>query len=76
MGNGFPLAAVATTKEIASSLGSKLTYSTYVANPIAMAAGREDIKDSQQGYQPKHTQSGLSSRQIMGYHPSFLASTS
>ena len=35
-----------------------------------------DIKDSKQGSQPKHTQSGLSSRQIMGYHPSFLASTS
>ena len=44
IGNGFPLAAVATTKEIASSLGSKLTFSTYGANPIAMAAGREALK--------------------------------
>jgi|TARA_B110000285_G_C14856157_1_gene482309 alanine-glyoxylate transaminase / (R)-3-amino-2-methylpropionate-pyruvate transaminase len=44
MGNGFPLAAVATTKEIASSIGSKLTFSTYGANPIAMAAGREVLK--------------------------------
>ena len=32
------------TKEIASSLGSKLTFSTYGANPIAMAAGREALK--------------------------------
>ena len=44
IGNGFPLAAVAMTKEIASSLGSKLTFSTYGANPIAMAAGREALK--------------------------------
>ena len=44
MGNGFPLTAVATTKEIASSIGSKLTFSTYGANPIAMAAGREVLK--------------------------------
>ena len=44
MGNGFPLAAVATTKEIANSLGGKLTFSTYGANPIAMAAGREVLK--------------------------------
>lgn len=44
IGNGFPLAAVATTKEIASALGSKLTFSTYGANPIAMAAGREALK--------------------------------
>jgi len=44
MGNGFPLAAVATTKEIASSLGNKLTFSTYGGNPIAMAAGREVLK--------------------------------
>lgn len=40
MGNGFPLAAVATSKEIAGSL-NKLTFSTYGANPMAMAAGRE-----------------------------------
>jgi len=44
MGNGFPLAAVATTKEIASSLGGKLTFSTYGGNPMAMAAGREVLK--------------------------------
>ena len=40
MGNGFPLAAVACSKEVASSL-NKLTFSTYGANPMAMAAGRE-----------------------------------
>lgn len=44
IGNGFPLAAVAMTKEVASSLGSKLTFSTYGGNPMAMAAGRETLK--------------------------------
>jgi len=44
MGNGFPIAAVATTKEIANSFGSKMTFSTYGGNPIAMATGREVLK--------------------------------
>jgi alanine-glyoxylate transaminase/(R)-3-amino-2-methylpropionate-pyruvate transaminase len=43
MGNGFPLAAVACSKEVASSL-NKLTFSTYGANPSAMAAGREVLQ--------------------------------
>lgn len=43
MGNGFPLAAVACSKEVASSL-NKLTFSTYGGNPVAMAAGREVLK--------------------------------
>ena len=45
MGNGFPLAAVATTKEIANSFETgKVTFSTYGGNPIAMAVGREVLK--------------------------------
>jgi ethanolamine-phosphate phospho-lyase len=43
IGNGMPLACVATTKEIASSY-KKSTFSTYGSNPIAMAAGREILK--------------------------------
>jgi len=43
MGNGFPLAAVAMSKEVAASM-NKLTFSTYGGNPLAMAAGREVIK--------------------------------
>jgi len=43
MGNGFPLAAVACSKEVSSSL-NKLTFSTYGGNPLAMAAGREVLK--------------------------------
>lgn len=43
IGNGFPLACVATTKEIASNF-KKATFSTYGSNPIAMAAGREILK--------------------------------
>ena len=43
MGNGMPIAALATTKEIASSLDGK-TLSTYAANPISIAAAREVLK--------------------------------
>jgi len=43
IGNGIPLAAVATTKEIASAM-SKNTFTTFGGNPIAMAAGREILK--------------------------------
>jgi alanine-glyoxylate transaminase/(R)-3-amino-2-methylpropionate-pyruvate transaminase len=44
MGNGFPLGAVAMSKEVASSLQGKFTFSTYGGNPMAMAAGREALK--------------------------------
>jgi len=43
IGNGIPLACVATTKEIASAY-KKSTFTTYGGNPIAMAAGREILK--------------------------------
>ena len=43
-GNGFPLAAVAMSKEVANCLAPKLTFSTYGGNPVAMAAGREVLK--------------------------------
>lgn len=46
IGNGIPLAAVATTTEIAETWKKqgKMTFSTFGANPIAMAAGREVLK--------------------------------
>lgn len=43
IGNGMPLAAVACSKEIADCM-KKLTFSTYSANPVAIAAGREVLK--------------------------------
>lgn len=43
IGNGIPLAAVACSKEVADCL-DKLTFSTYSANPLAVAAGRETLK--------------------------------
>ena len=45
-GNGFPLAAVATTREIADNFiqHQKLTFSAYGGNPIAMAVGREVLR--------------------------------
>ena len=44
IGNGFPLAALAMTKEVASALEGKMTFSTYGGSPMAMAAGREALK--------------------------------
>ena len=41
--NGLPLAAVACSKEVASSL-DKMTFSTYGGNPLAIAAAREVLK--------------------------------
>ncbi len=39
IGNGVPLAAVATTREIAESLTSRIHFNTYGGNPVSMAAG-------------------------------------
>lgn len=39
IGNGFPLAAVVTTPEIAASLGMALHFNTYGGNPMASAVG-------------------------------------
>ena len=51
IGNGFPLAAVATSREIANCM-EKVTFTTYGANPMAMAAGREVLKViDDEGYQ-------------------------
>jgi len=59
IGNGFPLAAVATTKEIASSW-EKITFTTYGSNPIAMAVGRECLKIvDEEGLQEKTRKNSL-----------------
>ena len=43
--NGFPVSAVATTREIADNcMNGKTTFATYGGNPIGMAAGREVLK--------------------------------
>jgi alanine-glyoxylate transaminase/(R)-3-amino-2-methylpropionate-pyruvate transaminase len=39
IGNGVPLAAVTTTKEIASSLTQRIHFNTFGGNPVCMAAG-------------------------------------
>ncbi|XP_030385142.1 alanine--glyoxylate aminotransferase 2, mitochondrial isoform X2 [Scaptodrosophila lebanonensis] len=39
IGNGFPLAAVVTTPEIAATLGMALHFNTYGGNPMASAVG-------------------------------------
>eukprot|EP00128_Syssomonas_multiformis_P014060 Colp12_sorted_trinity150504_noHs@31228 len=40
IGNGYPLAAVVTTPEIANSLVGKLHFNTYGGNPVASAVGK------------------------------------
>jgi alanine-glyoxylate transaminase/(R)-3-amino-2-methylpropionate-pyruvate transaminase len=39
IGNGYPMGAVVTTKEIAASLGRALYFNTFGGNPIACAVG-------------------------------------
>ena len=39
IGNGFPLAAVVTTKEIAATMSRALTFNTFGGNPMASAVG-------------------------------------
>lgn len=39
LGNGYPLGAVITTKEIAKSMEGKVHFNTFGGNPVAMAAG-------------------------------------
>ena len=39
IGNGFPMGAVVTTPEIASTMGDALHFNTYGGNPMACAVG-------------------------------------
>lgn len=39
IGNGFPLGAVVTTKEVAAALAKAAHFNTYGGNPLACAAG-------------------------------------
>lgn len=39
IGNGFPMAAVVTRKEIADKLGDALFFNTFGGNPVACAVG-------------------------------------
>eukprot|EP00899_Mesostigma_viride_P005491 jgi/Mesvir1/14943/Mv14619-RA.1 len=40
IGNGYPLAAVVTTPEIAQAMAQKLHFNTYGGNPVASAVGK------------------------------------
>lgn len=44
IGNGAPLAAVATTPEIAALLAQKVYFNTYGGNPVSCAAGRAVLR--------------------------------
>lgn len=40
IGNGFPIAAVATRREIAQAMTRRMFFNTYGSNPVSCAAGR------------------------------------
>jgi len=44
IGNGFPLAAVATTDEIANCLKQRLHFNTFGGNPVSCAVGKAVIE--------------------------------
>eukprot|EP01096_Ripella_sp_DP13-Kostka_P016725 TRINITY_DN824_c0_g1_i1.p1 TRINITY_DN824_c0_g1~~TRINITY_DN824_c0_g1_i1.p1 ORF type:complete len:471 (-),score=154.73 TRINITY_DN824_c0_g1_i1:386-1798(-) len=44
IGNGIPLAAVATTKEIAATIAQRIHFNTYGGNPVSCAVGRATLK--------------------------------
>lgn len=56
IGNGFPLAAVATTPEIAETMGKALHFNTFGGNPIACAVGSAvlDIIDEEKIQENAH----------------------
>ena len=39
IGNGFPMAAVVTTSEIAATMGTAVHFNTYGGNPMACSVG-------------------------------------
>lgn len=56
IGNGFPMAAVATTKEIASSMTQALYFNTFGGNPMASTVGSTvlDIIDEEKMQENSH----------------------
>ncbi|KAG8188974.1 hypothetical protein JTE90_010063 [Oedothorax gibbosus] len=56
IGNGYPLAAVITTKEIAENLNSALVFNTYGGNPVACAIGSAvlDVIDDEKLMENSH----------------------
>jgi alanine-glyoxylate transaminase/(R)-3-amino-2-methylpropionate-pyruvate transaminase len=44
IGNGFPIAAMVTRREIAESMASRMFFNTYGSNPVSCAAGRAVLR--------------------------------
>ena len=47
IGNGFPMAAVVTTKEVADTISRALHFNTYGGNPMSCAVGSAVLEVSQ-----------------------------
>jgi alanine-glyoxylate transaminase/(R)-3-amino-2-methylpropionate-pyruvate transaminase len=48
IGNGFPLAAVVTRREVAESMATRMFFNTYGSNPTCCAAGRAVLRAVEQ----------------------------
>jgi len=60
IGNGFPLAAVVTTPEIARTLAERIHFNTYGGNPMACAQGRAVLEViEEEGLQANALATGL-----------------
>jgi alanine-glyoxylate transaminase/(R)-3-amino-2-methylpropionate-pyruvate transaminase len=44
IGNGFPIAAMATRREVAQAMATRMFFNTYGANPVSCAAGRAVLR--------------------------------
>ncbi len=67
IGNGFPMAAVVTTREIAETLKARLHFNTFGGNPIASAIGKAVLEViDRDGIQENAARVGA--RLIEGFH--------
>ncbi|CAG0921976.1 unnamed protein product [Notodromas monacha] len=73
MGNGYPLAALVTTPEIASSLSKAVHFTTFGGSPLACAVGRSVLKamDAEKTQDNCHKVGTYLLEQLMGLQREF-----
>ncbi len=66
IGNGFPLGAIVSKREVAESLAKKFFFNTYGANPVSCAAGRAVLRViDQEGLQANSLKVGNRMRAVL-----------
>ncbi|KAK3608047.1 hypothetical protein CHS0354_031033 [Potamilus streckersoni] len=73
IGNGFPLAAVVTTPEIAASMSKAIHFNTFGGNPVACAIGSAvlDVIDAEKTQQNAHVVGTYCIQQLMKLRDEF-----